>query len=77
MAKRTPLVCQQLENISREALGNTKTSSVSTFDGDTESMPFIGEGNSAMWAWPVTFVPVWDAILETDTRTYGTDSVST
>jgi hypothetical protein len=30
------------------------------FDGDTGSMPFIGEGNSTTLAWPVTFDPASD-----------------
>ena len=57
--------------------GNIKISSVSMFDGDTESMPFIGEGNSTTLAWPVTFDPASDTTLGTDIRTHGTDSVST
>jgi hypothetical protein len=37
-------------------------------------MPFIGEGNSTMWALPVTFDPVLDTTLGTGIRTHGTDS---
>ena len=64
MAKRAPLVCQQPENIHGRLWENIKISSVSMFDGDTESMPFIGEGNSTMWALPVIFDPVDDTHLK-------------
>jgi len=77
MPKRTPLVCQQLENISREALGKYQDIIRQYVRRRHGVYALYRAGNSTTLDWPVTLNPVLDTTLKTDIKIHGIDSVST
>jgi hypothetical protein len=51
MTKQTQIVCQHLENVSRDALEEYQDILRSSFAGGMGSMRCIGTGACTMWGW--------------------------
>ncbi len=71
MAKRTRWYVSTLRTFHGRLWEDTKISFVSMFDGDTESMRFIGEGNSTTSAWPVNMRTLGQREITLDTINGG------